>query len=90
MQYTSCLNLLGSRCKLGAKDDIPEPTSNSKAIFIVHEMVLEVVLLQFSPVRRQSLVVEEVMSQVIADVSEDATTEHSSCNMPVPIEQGVC
>lgn len=40
------LNLLRRWCKFGAKDDIPEPTSNSKAIFIVHKVVLQVILLQ--------------------------------------------
>lgn len=74
---------------MGAEDDIPEPTGNSKAILVVHEMVLEMVLLQFSPVCRQCLVVEEVMSQVVADVSEDAAAEDSSSNVPVPVKHGV-
>lgn len=49
-------------------------------------MVLEVILLQLSPARRQRLMVEEIMSQVVTDVSEDAAAEGSSCNMPIPIE----
>jgi hypothetical protein len=74
---------------LSAKDDIPEPTGDSEAIFIVHEVVLKVILLQFSPVCRQRLVVQEIVSQVITDVSKDAAAEDSGCNMPIPIEDCV-
>ena len=51
--------------------------------------MLEVVLFQFSPVRRQRLVVKEVMCQVVADVAEDAATEDRSGNVPVPVEHGM-
>lgn len=52
-------------------------------------MMLEVILLEFSPVCGQSLVVEEVMGHVVADVTENTAAEDSSGNGPVPVEDGV-
>jgi hypothetical protein len=37
-------------CKFGAKDNIPKAASDSETILVVHEVVLEVVFLQLSPV----------------------------------------
>lgn len=37
-------------CELGTKHLIPEATRNTKAVFVVHEVVLQVVLLQLLPV----------------------------------------
>jgi len=45
------------RSELGSEDSIPESAGHSKAVLVVHEMVLEVVFFQFSPVRRQCAVV---------------------------------
>lgn len=78
------------RSKLGAKDNIPESASDTKTILVIHEVMLEVVFLECFPVRRQILVVQEVVSQVIADITEDATTEHRCRNMPIPVEYCVC
>ena len=75
---------------MSAKNDVPETTGNSETVLIIHEVVLEVVLLEFPPVGGQGLVVEEVMGQVVTDVTEDTATEDSSCNGPVPVENGVC
>ena len=41
--------------------------------------------------QRNSLaVVQEVMSQVVADVAKDASTEDRRCRVPTPEEDGVC
>ena len=77
------------RSELRAKDNVPESAGDSKTILIIHKVVLEVVLLQLSPVSGQGLMVEEVMGQVVADVTEDTTTEDCSCNRPVPVEDGM-
>lgn len=74
---------------MGAKDDIPKSTGNSKAVFIVHEVVLKVVLLQLLPVSWQRFVVEEIMCQIIADIPEYAATEDSGCDGPIPKEYGM-
>lgn len=75
--------------ELGAEDVVPKSTSYPETIFVIHEMVLEVILLQLGPVRRQGLVVEEVMRQIVAYISENTATEDRRCNMPVPIEHGM-
>ena len=52
------LQSLDWRCReLGAKDDIPESAGHTKAVLIVHEVVLKMVLLQLPPVRWQGSVV---------------------------------
>lgn len=53
-------------------------------------MVLQVVLLQRAVPRGQVAVVQEVVCQVVADVSEDASAvERGSC-VPVVEENGMC
>ena len=90
LQGICCLcHLQRGRSKLCAKDNVPESAGDSETILIVHKVVLEVVLLQFSPVSRQRLMVEEVVRQVIADVTKNTTAEDSSCNRPVPVEDSV-
>lgn len=32
---------------------------------------------------------QEIMSQVVANVSENATAKNSSCNMPIPVKNGM-
>ena len=34
--------------------------------------------------------VEEVVGQVVTNVAEDATGENSGCDVPVPVEDGMC
>lgn len=89
IMYRLC-RLEGRGGKLSAEDAIPESASDPKAIFVVHEVVLQVVLLQLSPVGWQSFVVQEIMGNVVADVPKDATAVNSRSNMPVPVENGVC
>ncbi len=48
------------------------------------------VLLQLLPVDRKSLVVKEVVSQVIAYVSKYSTAEDRCCHGPIPIEDSMC
>jgi hypothetical protein len=51
--------------------------------------MLEVILLQLSPVGWQISVVQEVMSQVVADVSENTATEGSCSHVPIPKDNGM-
>lgn len=77
------------RSEFRAKDNVPESAGDTKTILIIHKVVLEVVLFQLSPVSGQGLVVEEVMGQVVTDVTEDTSTEDCSCHGPVPVEDGM-
>lgn len=52
-------------------------------------MVLQVVLLELLVPERQILVVEEVMSQVIADITKDTATVDSGRSIPVVGKNGV-
>ena len=79
------------RCReLGAKDDIPESAGHTKAVLIVHEVVLKMVFLQLPPVRWQGSVVQEVMCQVVADITEYSSAKHSCANVPIPVEDLMC
>jgi hypothetical protein len=51
--------------------------------------MLKMILLQLSPVRWQGSVVQEVMSQIVADVPENSTTEGSCRHVPIPKDNGV-
>lgn len=75
---------------MSAEDLVPESTCNTKAIFVIHKVMLKMVFLELPPVCRKGLVVQEVMCQVIANVSEDAPAEDSSCYGPIPVEHSVC
>jgi hypothetical protein len=78
------LHLQGERVhKEGPKDSVPEASRDSKAVLVVEEVVLEVILLELLVPEGKILVVQEVVGQVVADVSEHATTEH--CRGDVPI-----
>lgn len=77
------------RCQLGSKYNVPEPTCNTKAILIIHEVMLEVILLQLSPIGWQISVMEEVVCQIIADITKDSSAKHGRCNMPVPEEDSM-
>jgi hypothetical protein len=48
--------------------------------------MLKMILLQLSPVKWEISVVQEVMRQVVADISEDTTTKDGCCHRPIPIE----
>jgi len=75
--------------QLRIKHPIPESTGNTKPILKVGEVVLQVIPLQTLPVRRQRLMMQEIMRQVVRDVSEDAAREYHDRDVPVPIEDGV-
>lgn len=64
--------------KLGAENLVPEAVGNAEAVLVVEEVVLEVVLLEALVPQRQVVVVEEVVGQVVADVTEKTTTEDGS------------
>jgi len=49
------------RSKLSPEDDVPESACYTESIFVVHEVVLEMIFLQLPPVRRQGSVVQEVV-----------------------------
>ena len=38
------------RRELSSKDDVPESAGDSETVLIIHEVVLEVILLEFSPI----------------------------------------
>jgi hypothetical protein len=49
------LDDLGSReIKLGTKNPVPEAAGNTKAVLVVGEMMLQVILLEFSVVQRKA------------------------------------
>lgn len=75
---------------MGTKNDIPKAASNSETIFVVHEVMLEVVLFQLFPVRRKRLVVKKVVREVVANVPKYSPTEDSSRDVPIPKEKGMC
>lgn len=68
--------------QFGAENAIPEPAGDAKAKLIVKEVVLKVVLLQFLVPERQVLVVKEVVRQVVADVTKDASAINSGSGVP--------
>jgi hypothetical protein len=88
--FLHCLANLGRRSKLSAKDHVPKTAGNSKAILVVHEVVLEMVLFQLSPVCGKCFVVEKVVCHIVADVSKDSTAEYGGRGVPIPKEEGVC
>lgn len=56
--------------ELCAKDLVPEPAGNTESVLVVHEVVLKVVLLQLTVVRREAvrwLAVELVMGDEILE-----------------------
>jgi len=86
----SHLYSLWRRGKFGAKYRVPEAARNSETIFVIHEVVLKVILLQLSPIRWQSLMVQEVVRQIVADVTEDTAAEDRGSDRPIPVEYSVC
>lgn len=69
--------------ELCAENLIPETTRNTKAVLVVHEVVLHMILLQLFPVGRESLVVEEVMCEIVTNISEYGTTEDICSGRPI-------
>ena len=43
------------RRQLSAEDPIPEPTRDTKTVLVIHEVVLEVVLLELAVVERKTM-----------------------------------
>ena len=84
------LHLQGERVdKQGPKDSVPETSRDSESILVVEEVVLEVVLLELLVPQRKVLVVQEVVGQVVADVSEYAAAEHAGSDGPVERKEEV-
>lgn len=83
------LNLLALHLELGAKNLVPEGARNAKAILVVEEVVLEVVLLELLPPQRKVLVVQEVVRHVVANVAEDAAAVGGGPHVPVPEKDAV-
>lgn len=75
--------------QLCAEYVVPESGSDAKAELVLEEMVLQVVLLEIFIPERQVLVVEEVVSQVIADITKDAATVDRGRGIPVVGENGM-
>lgn len=75
--------------QLCAEHVVPESGSDAKAELVLEEMVLQVVLLEILVPERQVLVVEEVVSQVIADITKDTATVDRGGGIPVVGENGV-
>lgn len=51
--------------------------------------MLQVIFFQLLVPQREVLVVQEVVREVVADVTEDASAVNGRSNMPVPVEYGV-
>ena len=60
--------------QLRAKYPVPKSTRNTKAILVIRKMMLKVIFFQLTIIRGQIPVMQEVMRQVVADVSKDTTT----------------
>lgn len=75
---------------MGVKYDVPKTAGDSETILVVHEVVLEMVLLQLFPVSRKCFVMKKVMCHIVADVPEDPPTEYSGRRVPIPEEYGMC
>lgn len=88
--HPSTLLDLDRRLQLSTENTVPELASDSKSKLIIQEVVLKMVLLELLVPERQVLVMKEVMRQVVANVSENATAVDSSCDIPVVGEDGVC
>jgi hypothetical protein len=86
-RYLQCLDWW--RGELSSEDHIPEPAGDTETVLVVHKVMLEMVFLQLSPVRRESPVVKEVMGQIVANVAKDTTTKDSSGGRPVVPEDGM-
>lgn len=74
--------------ELSAKDNIPKSVCNSKAVLIIHEVVLHMPFLGFLVESRQLGVVEKVVGEIIDDIASDSTAECGGSHRPVP-EDGV-
>jgi hypothetical protein len=80
----------GRRRQLRAKDLIPESAGDAESVLVVKEVVLHVILLELLVPERQVRVVQEVMGQVVANVTENATAEHGCRCTPAVREQVMC
>ena len=76
-------HLWGCHLQLRAEYPVPEPTANTKAILVIGEVVLEVVLLQLPPVSRQSAVVQEVVCHIVAHIPKYTTAVCDQRSIPV-------
>lgn len=70
-----CLNKRGGQ-ELSAEYLVPETAGDAEAQLVVEEVVSEVILLEVLVPQGQVVVMEEVVGQVVADVTEDATAEY--------------
>jgi hypothetical protein len=87
---SSLLSLDNVGLQLCAEHVVPELCGDAKAELVLQEMVLQVVLLEILIPERQVLVVEEIVSHVIADITKDATTVDCGRSIPVVGENSVC
>lgn len=92
MYVSHLLSLLGLDdvgLQLSTKHIVPELGGNAEAKLVLEEVVLQVVLLESLVPERKVLVVKEVVSQVIADVTKNATAVDCSRCIPVIGENGM-
>lgn len=82
-------DLWGCHLQLRAEYPVPEPTANTKAILVIGEVVLEVVLLQLPPISRQSAVVQEVVCHIVAHIPKYTAAVCDQCSVPVVEEDEV-
>ena len=75
--------------QFSSKSPVPELACDTKAKLVVKEVVSKVVLLHLPVPEREVLVVEEVVRQVVTDVSKDASAIDSRGHIPIPPEESV-
>lgn len=83
------LRRLDNSNQLGAKNAVPELAGNAKAELVVEEVVGKVVLLELLVPEREVLVVQEIVSEIVANVAKDAAAEYGRGHVPVPVKDGV-
>jgi hypothetical protein len=81
--------LLGVVNKLSAENGVPESTGDAETKLVVEKVMSKMVLLEVLVPQRQVLVVKEVVRQIVADISKDASTVGCYSSIPVVAKDAV-
>ena len=76
-------------CQLCTKYLVPEATCHAESVLEISEVMLKVVFLQLSVVRRKISMVEKVVREVVTDVAKDPTREDLNCSKSIVSEDDV-
>lgn len=69
--------------ELRAEHPVPKPAADAEAILVIRKVMLEMVLLQLSPIRRQIAVVQEVVRHVVQHIAKYTAAVSDQSGVPV-------